>query len=338
MNIPAKIPEASPGEQDPRPIVALPRQVIPGLLFALIGIAAAVLLFLNLDAQRRRGAQTAPAPSVVFAPPPPLAIPAEPVVEPKAVELVPAPAPAPPPPTTVYPPELPPPPYMRPLPPLPPPPPPPETAARPSDSAPALVVDSGASAGETSSRGNSSTSITAGTLIPAVLETPIDTAKPGLVRAVVSQDTRGSDGRKVLVPRGSRLIGEYQSDIRPGQDRVLVNWTRLIRPDGLAITLTSPAADAMGGAGIPGRVNSFFLARFFDAALQTALTVAGNLVARPATNTVIVGLPNAGAPGAVAQAVAPTNERRPKIKVKQGTVFNVFVARDLDVPGIGSVR
>lgn len=168
-----------------------------------------------------------------------------------------------------------------------------------------------------------------GTMIPAVMETPIDTARPGLVRAVVSVDTRGFDGRRVLVPRGSRLIGEYQAFVQSGQNRVLVNWTRLIRPDGVAIALSSPAADSLGGAGVPGKVHSFFLQRFGAALLQSALTVGVNLASRPGKGSVIVGLPTGQINNTIGQGLLP-NDIRPKITVKQGADINVFVARDLD--------
>ena len=175
-----------------------------------------------------------------------------------------------------------------------------------------------------------------GTLIPAVLETPIDTARPGLVRAVVSQDARGFDGRRVLVPRGSRLIGEYQADVRSGQNRVLVTWNRLIRPDGVAIRLSSPAADSLGGAGVPGRVNTFFFQRFAAAVLQSALTVGVNLASRPGNGSVIVGLPSGPINNVVGQDLLPSNDLRPKIRVKQGAAMNVFVARDLDFSGVAT--
>jgi len=180
--------------------------------------------------------------------------------------------------------------------------------------------------------GNRGTIVAAGTMIPAVLETPIDSTRPGLIRAVVSEDARGFDGRHVLVPRGSRLIGEYQSDIRAGQHRVLVNWTRLIRPDGITIRIGSPAADAMGGAGVPGRVNNYFFERFAGAALQSALAVGVNLASRPGNGSVIVGLPG-NAAGTIGQNLIPTNDLQPKISVKQGAVVNVFVAHDLDFSG-----
>ncbi len=84
------------------------------------------------------------------------------------------------------------------------------------------------------------TTVTQGTLIPAVLETAINTDVPGYVRAVVSQDVRSFDGRRVLVPRSSRLIGQYQSGLQAGQKRAYVIWTRLIRPDGVSVALASP--------------------------------------------------------------------------------------------------
>ena len=77
-------------------------------------------------------------------------------------------------------------------------------------------------------------------MIPAVLETAINTDVPGYVRAVVSQDVRSFDGTRVLVPRSSRLIGQYQSGLQAGQKRAYVIWTRLIRPDGVSVALASP--------------------------------------------------------------------------------------------------
>lgn len=178
--------------------------------------------------------------------------------------------------------------------------------------------------------------IPTGTLIPAVLETPLDTARPGLVRALVTRDTRGFNVRSVLVPRGSRLIGEYQSDVRAGQNRVLINWTRLIRPDGVSIDVSSPAADGMGGSGVRGRVHSFFLQRFANALLQTGLSIGANVAAsRVGDGTVIVGLP--GGVGNVGQQLTTNNDLRPKITVRQGAIVNVFVARDLDFSALTNV-
>ena len=127
---------------------------------------------------------------------------------------------------------------------------------------------------------NRGTTVPQGTLIPAVLETALDSTRPGFARAIVSRDVRGFDGSRVLIPRGSRLIGEYRSDVQPGQHRALVNWTRLIRPDGVTIAIGSPAADTLGGGGIRANVNSHFFARFAGAILQSVLDVGVNLAGR----------------------------------------------------------
>ena len=97
------------------------------------------------------------------------------------------------------------------------------------------------------------TTVTQGTMIPAILETAINTDVPGYVRAIVNQDVRSFDGSRVLVPRSSRLIGQYQSGLQAGQRRAYVIWTRLIRPDGVSVALASPAAPSTEAAGCPAR-------------------------------------------------------------------------------------
>jgi hypothetical protein len=88
-----------------------------------------------------------------------------------------------------------------------------------------------------------------GTIILAVLETAIDSDLPGLVRAVVSRDVRGFDGSKVLIPRGSRLVGQYSSGIALNQSRAFVIWTRVLRSDGVSVQLVSAAtAETTTGA------------------------------------------------------------------------------------------
>jgi type IV secretion system protein VirB10 len=164
-----------------------------------------------------------------------------------------------------------------------------------------------------------------GTLIPAVLETAIDTDVPGYVRAVVSQDVKSFDGGRVLIPRSSRLIGEYKGATQAGQRRAYLMWTRLVRPDGVSIALASPAADLSGQAGVGGQVNSHFFSRFGSSILLSILGGAGTL-ATGGASTVIVG----GA-GQSAASVAAQHDgnRGPTIKVRQGEPIRVFTARDL---------
>jgi type IV secretion system protein VirB10 len=206
--------------------------------------------------------------------------------------------------------------------------------ARGADGAPALLA--GGTVGGAGLIGDNSSvhatklaepasTVVQGTLIPAVLETAIDTDVPGYARAVVSQDVRSFDGSKVLIPRSSRLIGEYKGVVQAGQRRAYLMWTRLVRPDGVSIALASPAADFSGQAGIGGQVNSHFFSRFGSAILLSILGGAGTL-ATGGASTVIVG----GA-GQSAASVAAQHDgnRGPTIKVRQGEPIRVFTARDL---------
>src|SRR5690606_35894956 len=168
------------------------------------------------------------------------------------------------------------------------------------------------------------TTVTQGTMIPAVLETAIDTDVPGYVRAVVSQDVRSFDGTRVLVPRSSRLIGQYQSVMQGGQKRAYVIWTRLIRPDGVSVNLASPATGFDGSTGLEGKVNSHFFQRFGSAML---LSVIGGL---SAIGTGGAGLVLGGGQSAAAASVSRGTNIGPTVGVRQGEPVRAFTARDLD--------
>ncbi len=362
-------PSAEPIGHDPRPVVRLPRQGLPGAVIALGAVTLALILFVVLNGQRQRRVsipQTL-AQADGFTPPPPLRVPvpADSAPPAPAAVIITSPAPVLPPVRNDPPPAA----YTttpaimpaQPAPFVPSSPPAPSERTREKKPQGAVVFDlgaeavavsgvtqtsnaAGANAGRNGTGGfedapakatamvSRTDVVPIGTQIPIALETPIDTAKPGLVRAIASRDTRGFDGRRILIPRGSRFVGEYQSEVRSGQNRVFVTWTRVVRPDGVTIRLGSPAADQLGGSGIPGKVNSFFLQRFAGAVLQSALTVGVNLASRPRSGSVVVGIPS-GPISNLGQGLIP-NDYRPKITVKQGAALNVFVARDLDFSGL----
>lgn len=183
---------------------------------------------------------------------------------------------------------------------------------------------------------NRSTSVVQGTLIPAVLESALDSTRPGFVRAIVSRDVRGYDGTRVLIPRGSRLIGEYDSDARSGESRALVNWTRLIRPDGATVAIDSPAADPLGRNGVRARVDTHFFERFGGAILQSILDIGVNAAARAVDSPTVIALP--GSFGSVASQRIQPQQVTPTLTVKRGTSISVFVARDLDFTGVEQGR
>ena len=178
---------------------------------------------------------------------------------------------------------------------------------------------------------NPSSTVPQGTVIPAVLETALDSTRAGAVRGIVSRDVRGFDGTRILIPRGSRLYGEYNAELTAGQNRALIRWKRLVRPDGALIALDSPASDPLGRAGVKGKVDSHFLERFGGAILQSVLDVGVGLATRKVDNTVVVGLP--GSTQSITGASA-TNQVQRTLRVRQGTSVSVFVARDLDFSSV----
>lgn len=349
-----------PREAGVRPTVRLPRRGLPPVAIAAGALVLAVLLFLVLDSRRSQHSE----PSVrarpsddaasAWAVPPPLYVP--PVQEtvyapPPAVEQKPfpavLPAPAPAPAARIVPA-----PIAGPTQPFPQYTPVPAPARPPQQRTSAgspLVIDtgtSGDSAIETAASpgGNAPTTITRmrasilanrsmtvpqGYLIPAVLETAFDSTKPGFARAVVSRDVRGFDGKNVLIPRGSRLIGEYRTAATQGQNRAVIIWTRLIRPDGMTIMMDSPAVDTVGRGGVAASVDNHFFARLGDALLQSTFQIGQAFAGRAVTGPVVV-LPGAAA-AAGAQAVAPTETNYvPTLKVPPAKSISVFVAHDLD--------
>lgn len=174
---------------------------------------------------------------------------------------------------------------------------------------------------------NPSFTVPQGTVIAAVLETALDSTRPGGARAIVQRDVMGFDGTRVLIPRGSRLYGEYSSDVSAGQKRALIRWQRLTRPDAVIVNLDSPAADPLGRAGVEGEVDSHFFARFGGAILQSVLNIGVGLATRSASHDAyVLALP----PTTQAIAGIQPEPVRPTLRVGQGTSVSVFVARDLD--------
>jgi type IV secretion system protein VirB10 len=178
-----------------------------------------------------------------------------------------------------------------------------------------------------------------GTIITGVLETAINSDLPGLVRAVVSRDVRGFDGSRILIPRGSRLVGQYSNGVALGQSRAFVIWTRLLRSDGVSVQLGSAATDPLGTAGLGGKVNSHFLRRFGAATLLSVITSGLDLLINRnngGTNVLV------GSPTQANQLAGIALQREidipPTIKVPQGTPVRVFVARDLDFDPARAVR
>ena len=173
-----------------------------------------------------------------------------------------------------------------------------------------------------------------GTLIEASLETAVSTDLSGNVAAIVSHDVWSFDMSRVLIPRGSRLFGRYDSDVDAGQRRVLIAWDRIVTTDGQSVELAAYGTDRIGRSGLPGKVRNHFLQRFGTAALISVIGAVpaiaaaryeGDEVASDTAENVGNDLGEA-----VNEVMADYLRIPPTISVNQGAVVMVRVDADIE--------
>jgi type IV secretion system protein TrbI len=177
----------------------------------------------------------------------------------------------------------------------------------------------------------------AGSVIPAALITGIRSDLPGLVTAQVTQNVYDSPtGRILLIPQGSRLIGDYDADVAFGQSRILLAWNRLILPDGRSITLErQPASDPRGFAGLQDGANYHWGGVLKAALVSTLLGVGSELgsgndsdLARAVRRGTQDSINRAGE-----QIVSRELNVRPTLTIRPGFPVRVLVSRDLVLGG-----
>ncbi|MET2832259.1 type IV secretion system protein VirB10 [Mesorhizobium shangrilense] len=199
-----------------------------------------------------------------------------------------------------------------------------------------------------------------GTTIRGTLETAINSDLAGMVKGIVREDVYSFDGRRILIPAGSSLIGDYKSGVERGQERVFIVWTRMIRGDGVSVQLGSYGTDRLGRSGMTGKVDKKYWERFGPPALMTMIGGAAQYVAslgqqetqyitivnsdgsvtrtpqdngdssqtrarKIAAETIASGIQQMAS-----QAFEDTRSIRPTIHIAQGSDITVFVTRDLD--------
>ncbi|MFK4056845.1 type IV secretion system protein VirB10 [Brevundimonas sp. NPDC046655] len=172
--------------------------------------------------------------------------------------------------------------------------------------------------------------ITAGSTIPCVLQTAMDSATPGFAACIVPRDVWSDDGSVVLMERGTRILGEYRSGLQRGRGRLFVLWTRAVTPDGVTVTLASPAADGLGRAGFDGRIDSHFWERFGGALLLSIVDGATSAALDLGADRSGIRVPSDAASTALEDSVGIP----PTLRKDQGGEVSIFVARDLDFASV----
>ncbi len=198
------------------------------------------------------------------------------------------------------------------------------------------------------------TTIIQGKMMSAVLETAINTEIPGSIRGIISRDVYAEAGNNILIPKGSRLYGNYSTQVVRGQGRVEINWTRLIRPDGVDMKIGFVAADQFGRAGIEGDIDNKYGSVLTNSLLTSVLAIGGAIAAEKLSgggSVTTTTSPSTGSstttskPSAqviadvsktlidtVGQVVGNAIDLRPVIRISQGTAITIIVNADMSIP------
>lgn len=180
----------------------------------------------------------------------------------------------------------------------------------------------------------------AGSVIPAVLITGINSDVPGQIIGQVNQSVYSDINGKLLIPEGTKLVGMYNSGVSYGQNRVQAVWSRMIFPNGKSMNISFEGADQSGVSGFHDLTNTHFWSIMGDALMYSVLGAVPELAS--GSNTNMSGGINASQALAqsTGQEMAQTGEqfvqkgmnRQPTIHIRPGYKFNVIVSRDMVFP------
>lgn len=183
-----------------------------------------------------------------------------------------------------------------------------------------------------------------GTFIRCVLETRIVTDIPGFTSCVVTEPVYSFTGKRLLLPKGSKVMGKYEME--PSGPRVAVIWDRIVTPTGIDVNMASPGIDTLGGAGHPGYYNAHWGSRIGAALLISLLSDAFKYEAAEhgprqteISNGVVTQSPfesnTANTVQQLANSAVQRQANRPAtVTINQGTVLAIYVAKDVDFTGV----
>lgn len=122
--------------------------------------------------------------------------------------------------------------------------------------------------------------------IPAVIARSIDSNNPTPVTAFVERNIFAEEGRNIIIPAGSRLIGSLGS-VNAAQEatshsaKIEITWERLIRPDGVMFVFQGITGDAMGRGGALGYLDQQLFKKYSLPLMTTVLTSAASYLMAP---------------------------------------------------------
>ncbi|MCK9550435.1 TrbI/VirB10 family protein [Aquamicrobium sp.] len=182
-----------------------------------------------------------------------------------------------------------------------------------------------------------------GSVIPAVMISGINSELPGMLIGQVSQNVYDSaTGHYLLIPQGSRLVGQYSADVQYGQSRVLVAWNRIIFPDGQSLNIGAMnGTDQAGYAGFEDKVNNHYM-KIFGSALLISI-IGGEISFTNGSFSLNQQAQSANNSGTTISQVGNTMLEKnlgisPTIEIRPGYQFNIFVTKDIQLEALKRYR
>ncbi|MEJ7745462.1 MAG: TrbI/VirB10 family protein [Luteimonas sp.] len=188
-----------------------------------------------------------------------------------------------------------------------------------------------------------------GTYLRCVLETRIITDVPGFTSCILTEPTYSINGRRLLLPKGSKIYGRY-NNTDPEKPRIAVVWDRITTPNGIDVSMASPGVDGLGSAGYRGDYDAHWASRITSALLISLISDAFKYAGAeygPTTTSISNGIitqapfesNTARTMERLANQALDRTARRPAtVTINQGTVVNVYVAKDVDFSSVLASR
>lgn len=178
-----------------------------------------------------------------------------------------------------------------------------------------------------------------GTVIPAILSTGINSELPGQITAMVTRDIKDSiKGKFLLIPRGSKLLGQYGATAAFGSQRLFLGFNRIIFPNGHSINIGSmPGQSSDGFAGFDADVDNHLFRIISNCFFLSSITTAASSVQQSYRNS--AGVQSLYTTQArelssdVSEALSRIIERNinlaPTLKVQPGYKFTISLTKDI---------
>lgn len=179
-----------------------------------------------------------------------------------------------------------------------------------------------------------------GTVIDTVLTNRLDGANAAPVNCLVTNAIYSHNGQHVLIPAGSRVLGETKPVQALGESRLAVAFHRLIMPDGSTFSLDQFAGlNQLGDAALRDQVNHHYWSTFGAASAVGLLSGLGQYLGTigfgqgSGDRTIVIagGFGNATSE-ATAQVMNRFLNRLPTVTIREGHRVKVYLTSDLELP------